>query len=522
MKSLNYKFVCVFLVLFMFVSCDDFLVESPKTERSVDQFFQTPEDARSIVNNLYRNGYTNFFGSLIFNGSVVMMGGYISGLFDNEAKGERIEPLLAQNLSFNPDNMSSYLDQWWSSAYNAISTANTAILGIPEVEGMTESEERRLLAEARFFRALNYFFLVKTYGDVPLILEPFSSLEGIFVERVPSNQVYEQIITDLNWSVEQGQLPSTTFTNNGFRVTRSAAATLLAHVHLQRAGYPLQENGSYLEAANAARSVIQEGEHQLIEHGPSPEESAYNVMRTSDIENEYIYSIEFDSELMVSSAPSASIPGDIRPSGILYSRTVNVYRPVNEFIQIYDPDLDLRVQNRQLFYTSFERGGQVYEFGQYAPYLFHEERALFETSRGGMDMRLYRYAEVLLIAAEAIARSEGVTSEAVTYLADVRDRAYWQTDRGEIEAELNGLTEQAFVEEVWKERHRELALDYRVWSDIQRTRLYPVASQGEVEFVNVIGHTNPWGATYEERHLLFPISNDEMQRNPNLVQNPGY
>jgi hypothetical protein len=87
-------------------------------------------------------------------------------------------------------------------------------------------------------------------------------------------------------------------------------------------------------------------------------------------------------------------------------------------------------------------------------------------------MSAYRYAEVLLIAAGAIARSEGLTAEAASYQADVRGRAYWQTDRDDIVSDLSGLSEQQFVEEVCKERLRELPLKARTWSDIQRARLY--------------------------------------------------
>ena len=130
-----------------------------------------------------------------------------------------------------------------------------------------------------------------------------------------------------------------------------------------------------------------------------------------------------------------------------------------------------------------------------------------------------------MIAAEAIAKTDGVTDEAIAYLADVRARAYWQTSRNEIIAELSGLSVDDFVAEVWKERLRELVLEFRIWADVQRTRMFPVTNDsgnGEIAFENVIGHTSIWGKTFEEKHLLFPISENERQRNPNLSQNTGY
>src|SRR5690606_28250084 len=191
----------------------------------------------------------------------------------------------------------------------------------------------------------------------------------------------------------------------------------------------------------------------------------------------------------------------------------------------YDPTKDLRIQNHQLWYSSIERDGTTYDFnGNWAPYIWYDEEALFQTGKTGKDININLYSEILLIAAEAIAQSEGVTNEAVQYLADVRSRAYWQTDRSQIESELSGLSKDQFIEEVWKERLRELPFIFKIWSDIQRTHLYPVTSAtnpGEVNFVNVIGHTNPYGATYQEKHMLLPIATQVKDRNPELTKN-GY
>src|SRR5690606_7541898 len=119
-----------------------------------------------------------------------------------------------------------------------------------------------------------------------------------------------------------------------------------------------------------------------------------------------------------------------------------------------------------------------------------------------------------------------VTGEAINYLAQVRGRGYWQVGVPAIEASLAGLSPEEFVEEVWTERLRELVFEFRTWFDVQRTRKYPVtdeANPGEVSYVDVVGHTNPMGSTYEEKHLLFPLSTNELQRNPSLGENnPGY
>ena len=521
------RLTLIVLGLFALASCDNFLAEEPKTQISVDQYFETPQDARSTVNAIYRAGVAGFYADgSAYSGSTIMMGGYMSGLFDNEYKGQEVHVQHMQDLTLDPVNMSSYFGDQWTRAYQAISRANNALKYVPETEGLSESEANRLMAEARFFRALNYFFLVRAFGDVPLVVEPYESLNNIYVERTDKSLVYEQIIDDLNWALDEGGLAEATFPGNNFRITEGTVATLLADAYLHQAGYPVQEESGYQNAADVARSIIQSGVYDLIEHGNDTDNSAYNILRTSDNESEYIYAIEFVEGIADSGRlPGYSYPNVMASYGLFtYDITNNAYGPVDELVQVYDPDDDLRIQEQQFFHSERVIDGQLYEF-ELSPYLYHDTEALFETNRGDKNVNVYRYAEVLLIAAEAIARSEGVNAEAVGYLADVRSRAYWQTDRSTMETELSGLSVEGFVEEVWKERIREFSLEFKIWTDIQRTRQYPTTSEanpGEVEFVNVIGHTNPWGSTYQEHHLLFPIPDDELQRNPSLTQNDGY
>lgn len=523
------KLLAIITVLGIFTSCTDFLAEEPRSEMSVDQFFSYPSHAYNAVNILYRTGAPTFYSTGVYAGSRAMLGGYMTGYFDNDYKGQEVHVQHAQNLTLNGQNLGTYFDGAWDPCYLAISRANFAIDNIAETPDLSEEEINQLEAEARFFRAFNYFYLVKTFGDVPLILEPYSSLEGLYVERTPAAQVYDQIITDLRFAVEQGGLEYLSMPQNGYRISRATAATLLADVYLQVSGYPVQDD-HYAEAAITAREVINSGALSLIEHGADESQSAYNVLRQSDNEDAYIYTIEYDPSIADNYwQPALSYPNSATAWGIFaYSITNNAYRPVDELLSMFDQENDLRIQEKQYFHSSLtfmQDGQEVTRTFDTAPYLWHNDEALFETGQNGKDMVVYRYAELLLIAAEAIARSEGVTEEAVGYLADVRSRAYWQTPRSEIVAEITGLSVDAFVQEVWKERLRELVLEYDIWSDVQRTRMIPVPAgdaSGEIEFVNIVGYQTVWGATIQEQHLLFPISENEIQRNPNLEQNPGY
>ncbi|WP_455637043.1 RagB/SusD family nutrient uptake outer membrane protein [Parabacteroides sp.] len=518
-------------VLGVSTSCNDFLEESPKSEVSTEQNFSQASHAKNAVNGLYRKGAPEFFGnSGVYMPNTSTHGGFLSGLFDNEYKGQEVICDYSQKLSITSKNIAGALDGVWDGCYAAISRANTAIQGVPNTPNLSDTERSVLLGEAKFFRAFNYFYLVKSFGDVPLILEPYTSLENLYVSRTSVSEVYNQIVKDLEEAI--AVLPAVAFCDNAHRVSKYTAETVLADVYLQMSGYPVLAN-NYAAAATAARDIIRSGKHALIPNGDTAENSAYNVIRTTDDSPEYMYSYEFEVSISKSSRVQTAMPNVCSTWGVFkYNITNSAYRPVKQYMNVYDPTKDLRAQERQFFFTkyTYEKDGEkiTKDFPEAASpgaWFWMDEDAMVNTGNSGKDNVIYRYAEVLLIAAEAIAQSEGVTAEAVGYLTDVRARAYTTTSREDIVKSLSGLSKDAFIQQVWIERMRELVYEYRIWSDIQRTRMYPITSDskpGEVTFVNVIGATNPWGQKFQEKHLLWPISDNEMQRNPSLVQNPGY
>lgn len=531
MKKIFFGLISAGLLVFA-TSCSGFLDEDPKTNMSTEQNFATPEHAKAAVNGLYRTGAPRFysFGG-VYMPQTASHGGYLSGFFDNEYKGQEVIADYSQKLSISAANISGSLDGVWDGCYGAISRANTAIKYIPETPDLPSADMNLYMGEAKFFRAFNYFYLVKYFGDVPLILEPYESLDDMYVARTSTAEVYAQIVKDLTEAVST--LPAVAFCDNAHRVSKYTAQTVLAHVYLQMSGYPLQSN-NYAAAASAAREVINSGKHRLMTNDDTAENSAYNKIRTLDDDSEYIYNLEFVTGVETNNGRvQTSMPNIASTWSVYkYSITNNGYRPVKEYMNVYDKSKDLRAQQEQYFFYSitYEKDGKIITYDipedkSPSPHIWYDEDAALNTGSCDKDYTVYRYAEVLLIAAEAIAQSEGVTSEAVKYLTDVRARAYTDTPRSEIESSLSGLSKDAFVREVWTERMRELVFEFRTWEDIQRTRMYPTTSSsnpGKVTFVNVVGATNPWGQTFQEKHLLWPISANEIQRNPSLSQNAGY
>ena len=169
---------------------------------------------------------------------------------------------------------------------------------------ISEDRKNELLAQAYFFRAWSYFFLIKEFGckdgeaqgggngGVPLVLEPYETTDPSVINQPRASivAVYEQIEKDLLGAIKY--LPNTTFYDNGCRITRPAAQALLASVYLQWAGYPLQDTDKYAEAAQMAESIINGGAGHALEQNEDDgtnQLSAFNKIKNNKKSKEIIY-----------------------------------------------------------------------------------------------------------------------------------------------------------------------------------------------------------------------------------------
>lgn len=514
----------------LFTACSNFLEENPKSEKASESFFQSSTDAYSIVNRLYKKGFPEKYNVITtWAGCWMMDGGYLSGLFDNTYKGQEVWITHNQSLTVDPTVDNNHLQGMWQGAYEAIvRTANFAINHIPECPGLSEEEKNRLIGEAKFFRALNYFYLVKAFGAVPIVTTTYTTIGDLYVKRSTEQKVYEFIVRDLTDALAMN-LPDKPFPENGFRISRGSVAALLADVYLNMAGYPLKDESKYQLAAQTAQSLIDNGNYALIEHIDKGENSAYNILRTSDNEKEYLYTIEYTAGIYDGgSRPMLCFPNVAGSWGEFKWPDCNVaYQPHPILLSLYDEADDLRFQDRQYFHRSYQlrKGSQeLKEFGKPLPYFWVEEEAIYETAISVKDQTYYRLAEMYLIAAEALTKAANrVTPEAIDYLASIQARASIRKDKSTLVAELTAknYSVDEFIEEVWKEKIREFIFEFKIWNDITRTRKYPALNaNGEVRFTDLIGASNPYGHVFNEKNIYYPICSQEMQRNPMLAEDP--
>ncbi|HTG55640.1 MAG TPA: RagB/SusD family nutrient uptake outer membrane protein, partial [Niabella sp.] len=393
------------------------------------------------------------------------------------------------------------------------------------------------VAQGKFFRALAYFALVKDFGDVPLIDAPFTSTEGIYKERTPAADIYRFIEQDLLSIAEGDALPNKAFYANGAYVTKPLAQSLLAQVYLQWAGAPL--NGGteyYTKAADMAQKVISGGQHALIDAAGTTNgnNSAFNVIKTTKSSNEIIYAKEYNmtSYNVGNSYPARSIGAEafqwkdaannnvFRPAGdVMY----NAYLPANVLLDSYTPS-DIRRMEKQFFFRNYtDATGVAHTLNNVGNWLWFDESSLRNGRDGDYNIPMIRFAEILLIAAEGLART-GREGDAREYLNQVRRRAGLSNETA---------SGDALIQSILTERFHEFPLEFKIWDDIRRTRLYPEANgaqSGRLKWVPLASATiqnKPEGTAktgaIPEHALLWPIPLNEMQANPALkTQNPGW
>jgi hypothetical protein len=376
--------------------------------------------------------------------------------------------------------------------------------------GVPQNVKDRYVGAAKFHRALNHFNAVRVWGDVPLMrdaITDFSLANG--VKRSPKADVYAFIAQDL---VDAAKLlpvkwPDSATPDDG-RPTRGAANTMLADVYANMSGDIMKQN-RWADAAAAAKAVIDSKAYTLVP----------NVAELWLVKNkngpEHIYSIQFQG-LIRNLFTSQS-----RPSGIGAESGINYWCSTPEFMDSFS-DTDLRKKVTFLTQVTvgtttyfYDTRGSVKGFGDKSPRFtrplpyygkFYDnggQSIALNSGRSDLNWPVYRYAETLLLHAEAENEANGPTN-AYSSINLVRARAGLPP--------LAGLTQAQFRDAVRQERSFELAFESKRLFDLKRWGLYSQVIGADV--VSKIG----WKAT----NIWAAIPQHEIDINPGIVQNPGY
>lgn len=486
------------LSLFGATSCSDFLDESDPSNFTEENYFTQPAHARSSVNAIYaplREPMSSGFG-----GGAWMMPEFATGLAGTDL-GQAVNSYFIKDLRNTSDN--GYGQTYWTQYYKGIAGANLSLAKIPGIT-MDAAEMKKVLGEAYFLRAFYYFQLVQMFGNIPLVTQPVNlQSDQLRPSAATPEAVYNQIVEDLK-AAEASGLP---MTENSGKVTLGAVKSLLAKVYLTMAGYPLQKGAAYYDlAAKKAEEVIDSKAFKLF----TSYDDLHNPAKKNIEEN--IFMIQYKTQL---------IPSNWQVSIIPYNKNISAYSDetggiyaTGDFVKSFETG-DLRAKEKQFFFTKFtnesDRNKEV-DLGGYFIYKHFDNVAQTSTANSDLNWPVIRYADVLLMYAEAANEVGGPSAKAYEAVNAIRTRAQLPA--------LAGLTKDTFREAVWAERWHELCFENITWFDMVRLRkAYNVTTK---KFDNYVGHKFSYGPTLTERELLFPIPTPEIRNNTNLKQNAGY
>uniref|UniRef100_UPI00356620E1 RagB/SusD family nutrient uptake outer membrane protein n=1 Tax=Mariniphaga sediminis TaxID=1628158 RepID=UPI00356620E1 len=243
--------VCVCVVSML--SCED-LVEDPRAELTPENFFQTEDDLAAAVSACFFPFMGHSWQGFDVRGFSLEAGDdqYTSRQGSNKERVLEFDEFGV--TSGNVDIANS-----WQMIYQSIAACNAVINNGAGIE-MDEEKKQQYLGQAYFVRSLMYFYLVRWYGNIPLVLELIEG-EGTDIIRTDKEIVYQQIIDDAKMA--ENKLPKSWV--DGGRPTLGAAKTLLSSIYLVSAGWPMNKTENYLLAAQKAKEVIEMGVYDLFD-----------------------------------------------------------------------------------------------------------------------------------------------------------------------------------------------------------------------------------------------------------------
>ena len=468
-----YSIITICTLALAATSCD-FLNEDLKGSYSSENYYTTAGKAEMAVNAVYNSLYGN---TLWIFGDVASDDAVKGGNAGDQAEIDNID-------KFNPTPDNGCLSTFWQNSYETISRANNVVTYVPNVN-MDAATKERYIAEAKFFRAWAYFNLVNIFGQVPLKLKPQNTSDAIHVGLSSVEKIYTQIETDLSEAAPK--LP-TTYSSEAGRVTQGAAYAMLAKVRLFRKDWSgaveaitnldLIENVYELEANYA----------DLFKAGA--ENSTESVLSLRYINNN---ETSIGNNLNVWFSPAAE-------GGYYFDAPTQAY--VDCFDELTtegetDPRLDASIgRDGQPWFNGTTFSSSWSEATGYLVKKYNEDISEeFAKSQSTVPQHLIRYADVLLIKAEALNESNA-TSDAAVELNKVRARAGLAATTATTQAEMR--------EAIRKERRKELGFEFHRFFDVMR--------YGKEYAEKVLGSDFKWS----EPRFYFPIPQAETDANAAL------
>ena len=513
-KFLKRRVLITLMLLMAVFACDDKLLDLTDENRLSPQvFWKTEEHANRALVGMYSPLANQFaWGRMM--------------LLHTMYRSDATNPIPAQGVTTDASNFSiqptfGRLQEIWGEFWKTILRANTLLAKVPEIkdESFTPEERNVIMGEAYFLRAFQYFYLVVMFRNVPLITKPAASLAEVRKAPAKPEQVWQQIIGDLQKA--QSFLPKTWNDANLGRATWGAATGLLGKTYLYRSG--IDNTNEYAQAVAEFKKIMDSGVYKMMKN--------HKDNFGSELENnpESLFEIQHESETIgwatdtpndlraAAWEPDIAPPGFTSQSGMLinswvkeaflaektsdgktdpraFSTIVYDYPGAmmyeKPFAKAFDDQKTVAVRK----YLDFRPGKTQSDFG-------------FAGFPSVINLRIMRYADILLMFAEAENEANGGSAAALDALNQVRTRANMPPRTATDQATLR--------QQIRDERVLELIFEGDRYHDLLRWGKIPEAITNDLK-------SNAGGSQYVPGREYLPIPQIEVDTNPLYPQNKGY
>jgi hypothetical protein len=505
LKSGNYRRICKTVILFcamaLSCSCNKYLDLRPQDGITRADFWKTKEQVKAAVFGCYASLLGSATGSNSNSDRALTDLLFVWG----EARADMVAP--GPGISTDESNiMTNNILQTnsfsnWAPVYRIINYCNTVIDNAPGTmqydNTFTQTQLNAYLSEALTLRALMYFYLVKTYRDVPLKLKSTASDNDLIqLAKSPAKDVLTQIMADLKQAETGAVFSYGDNASNKGRVTKYTIYALEADVYLWM--------DDYANCIKYCDQIINSGQYGLV----AGNNAWFNTLYYTGNSNEGIFEFQFDAQ-------------KLNPFYFMFLSSTARYLAGAEVVEnvfgldfVDDRNKDIRGQDGSVNVSNnsiFKYVGVTTNFIR-----------TLETSYA--HWFVYRYADVLLMKAEACINS-GHGQDALNIIAQIRTRAraIALTAQSPSPDDVKSLTDYLLAE-----RAREFAYEGKRWYDLLRNAKRNNYARLDIILDAVIGSVPP--ALQQtivtkfkdvNNHYL-PIYQDELRTDPNLEQNPYY
>ena len=595
----KFNILIAMLVCLNICGCSDFLEEDPKGKLTTDNFYNSESDARQAINGVYRRLSDSW------------VTGYNIKQIPNDLlkRASWDEASGLSNFTYGSEN--TYIAGMWQNHYAVIKDCNSVI------DNVTANKEKinnweRYVGQAHGIRAFLYFDLVRWFGDVPLVLTDTKSLDGLEVTRTPQKEVFRQIIEDFEYCISHTMDKGDTSKGYQYgRLTKDTCHGFLAKVYLwlgsvaQRDGKEILGNAAdnFEKSLEHSSAVIQGGRYKLVDYYPD----VFNAKTRDKAPDEVLWCVQglTGDDTGTWTGMMFGIRGNQNLGGswdnisssdyhrMMYEPSDSIRRLWNCPRMTIQDDGTLWGWDYKMYWDT--RGDQKlseatennnwlqWSIGKFRRYPLADPSS-YNYTNFGMDEPLLRYADVLLMYAEAynevnhdpgdyrpssgmdmsgisiqsaydavnlVRKRSRIANEGIMHqdvlprklitdyatevdecVPDWKPGAYgyiYDGVRTAWEYNRYGDDYTAFRTEILNERARELVAESTDrWCDLVRRGILVKQMQAWRQYNPFISNTEREITTpgapenIQSRNMLLPVPLSEIDVNKNLTQNPGY